>query len=51
MLAFFHSFIPYCNPFPSGVVGLAIARRLVLRHPERSTYLVERNSRVGEETR
>ncbi|PVF98593.1 FAD dependent oxidoreductase [Serendipita vermifera] len=33
-----------------GVVGLAISRALVLGRPNKSTYLVERNARVGEET-
>ncbi|GLB33420.1 putative FAD dependent oxidoreductase [Lyophyllum shimeji] len=32
-----------------GVVGLAIAQRLAHRFPTRSTYLVERHSRPGEE--
>ncbi|QRW19318.1 FAD-dependent oxidoreductase [Rhizoctonia solani] len=35
----------------AGVVGLAIAQRLAYKFPDKSTYLVERNSRVGEETR
>ncbi|CAE6425216.1 unnamed protein product [Rhizoctonia solani] len=35
----------------AGVVGLAIAQRLAYKFPSKSTYLVERNSRVGEETR
>ncbi|KAG9074272.1 hypothetical protein FS749_014185, partial [Ceratobasidium sp. UAMH 11750] len=34
----------------AGVVGLAIAHRLAQKFPDKSTYLVERNSRVGEET-
>ncbi|KIY63472.1 NAD dehydrogenase [Cylindrobasidium torrendii FP15055 ss-10] len=33
-----------------GVVGLALARFLAERYPGKSTYLVERHSRVGEET-
>lgn len=33
-----------------GVVGLAVARRLVLQFPEKSTFLVERNSTAGQET-
>ncbi|KAI6047049.1 pyridine nucleotide disulfide oxidoreductase-like protein [Pisolithus marmoratus] len=33
-----------------GVIGLAIAHRLVERFPNRSTYLVERHGRAGEET-
>ncbi|KAF4602390.1 hypothetical protein EYR40_005595 [Pleurotus pulmonarius] len=32
-----------------GVVGLAIAEALVKRYPKKTTFLVERNSRVGEE--
>lgn len=32
-------------------MGLAIARLLSTRFPEKSTYLVERNGRAGEETR
>ncbi|KAJ8522985.1 hypothetical protein ONZ45_g492 [Pleurotus djamor] len=32
-----------------GVVGLAIANALVKRFPEKTTYLVERHPRVGEE--
>ena len=34
-----------------GVVGLAIARELIRKFPERSTYVVERNNLFGEETR
>ncbi|QRV91025.1 FAD-dependent oxidoreductase [Ceratobasidium sp. AG-Ba] len=34
----------------AGVAGLTIAYRLAQKYPEKSTYLVERNSRVGEET-
>ncbi|KAJ1311446.1 hypothetical protein OPQ81_009935 [Rhizoctonia solani] len=34
----------------AGVVGLAIAQRLAYKFPDKSTYLVERNTRVGEET-
>ncbi|KAG9088718.1 hypothetical protein FRC06_001906 [Ceratobasidium sp. 370] len=34
----------------AGVVGLTIAHRLAQKFPDKSTYLVERNSRVGEET-
>jgi hypothetical protein len=34
-----------------GVVGLAIARHLSLAFPDKSTFLVERHKRVGEETR
>ncbi|TFK43291.1 NAD dehydrogenase [Crucibulum laeve] len=33
-----------------GVVGLAIAQRLSKRFPSKSTYLVERHNRAGEET-
>ncbi|PCH41244.1 FAD dependent oxidoreductase [Wolfiporia cocos MD-104 SS10] len=33
-----------------GVVGLAIARQLVQRFPSKSTFLVERHGRAGEET-
>uniref|UniRef100_D8PL23 L-2-hydroxyglutarate dehydrogenase, mitochondrial n=1 Tax=Schizophyllum commune (strain H4-8 / FGSC 9210) TaxID=578458 RepID=D8PL23_SCHCM len=33
-----------------GVVGLAIARRLIQLFPSKSTYLVERHNTVGEET-
>ncbi|THH18024.1 hypothetical protein EW146_g2900 [Bondarzewia mesenterica] len=33
-----------------GVVGLAIARRLCRRFPEKTTFLLERHTRVGEET-
>ena len=33
-----------------GVVGLAIARRLIQLFPNKSTYLVERHNNVGEET-
>lgn len=33
-----------------GVVGLAVAAQLVRRYPEKSTFLVERHRRVGEET-
>lgn len=33
-----------------GVVGLAVAQRLVERFPNKSTYLVERHRRAGEET-
>ena len=35
----------------SGVVGLSVARQLVLHHSEKTTYLVERHNRAGEETR
>ena len=41
----------FLHHFLSGVVGLAVARQLALRHPENSTYLVERHNRAGEETR
>lgn len=34
-----------------GVVGLAVARALLQRFPDRSTVLVERHTRSGEETR
>lgn len=34
-----------------GVIGLAIAERLVKRFPNRSTYLVEKHDAVGQETR
>lgn len=34
----------------AGVIGLAITQRLAQKYPDKSTYLVERNSRVGEET-
>ncbi|KAG8797011.1 hypothetical protein FRC17_007881 [Serendipita sp. 399] len=33
-----------------GVVGLAVARSLALNRPEKTTYLVERHARLGEET-
>lgn len=33
-----------------GVVGLAIAAQLARRYPEKSTFLVERHRRAGEET-
>ncbi|KIJ70456.1 hypothetical protein HYDPIDRAFT_23559 [Hydnomerulius pinastri MD-312] len=33
-----------------GVVGLAVAQRLSQRFPSKTTYLVERHSRAGEET-
>ncbi|KAL7412245.1 FAD dependent oxidoreductase [Mrakia frigida] len=33
-----------------GVIGLAIAERLVKRFPNRSTYLVEKHDAVGQET-
>lgn len=33
-----------------GVIGLAIARQLATRYPERSTYLVERHKHPGQET-
>ena len=36
---------------PSGVVGLAVARRLAITFPRKSTFLVERNSSAGQETR
>lgn len=35
----------------AGVVGLAIAAQLATRWPEKTTYVVERNERAGEETR
>ncbi|KAG8761751.1 hypothetical protein FRC12_009355 [Ceratobasidium sp. 428] len=34
----------------AGVVGLTIAHRLAQKLPDKTTYLVERNYRVGEET-
>ncbi|KAK7470990.1 hypothetical protein VKT23_002403 [Stygiomarasmius scandens] len=34
----------------AGVVGLAIAQRLCEKFPHKSTYVVERHSRAGEET-
>ncbi|THV05407.1 pyridine nucleotide disulfide oxidoreductase-like protein [Dendrothele bispora CBS 962.96] len=34
----------------AGVVGLAIAQRLCEKFPSKSTYVVERHSRAGEET-
>lgn len=34
-----------------GVVGLAVAERLTREHPAQTTLLVERNKRIGEETR
>jgi len=34
-----------------GVVGLAIAQRLSARYPAKTTFLVERHSRPGEEIR
>lgn len=36
---------------PVGVVGLAIARQLSMTFPEKTTYLVERNSSAGQEIR
>lgn len=36
---------------PSGVVGLAIAQRLSQQFPTKTTYLVERHARAGEEIR
>lgn len=36
---------------PPGVVGLAIARQLVRTFSSKSTFLVERHGRVGEEIR
>ncbi|KAG8788545.1 hypothetical protein FRC16_001383 [Serendipita sp. 398] len=33
-----------------GVVGLAIARSLALNRPDKTTYIVERHARLGEET-
>ncbi|KAF9008819.1 FAD dependent oxidoreductase [Cyathus striatus] len=33
-----------------GVVGLAIAQHICQRHPNKSTYLVERHQRAGQET-
>lgn len=33
-----------------GVIGLAIARQLAIRYPEKSTYLVERHKHPGQET-
>ena len=37
--------------FSAGVVGLAIARQLVLSFPSLSTYLIERHGQPGQETR
>jgi L-2-hydroxyglutarate oxidase LhgO len=34
-----------------GVVGLAVARALSQRFPEKTTILIERHARAGEETR
>lgn len=34
-----------------GVVGLAVARALLQRFPDKSTILIERRTRPGEETR
>lgn len=34
-----------------GVVGLAVARALLQRFPDKSTVLIERHTRPGEETR
>ncbi|KAL0949169.1 hypothetical protein HGRIS_009249 [Hohenbuehelia grisea] len=34
----------------AGVVGLAVAQRLAAVYPHKTTYIVERNERVGEET-
>lgn len=36
---------------PLGVVGLAIAQRLSQRFPTKTTFLVERHVRAGEEIR
>lgn len=44
----FEVILTFCS---LGVVGLAIARLLSLHYPEKSTFLVERNERAGEETR
>lgn len=46
-----HASYPVAKLAFSGVVGLAIARRLSLSYPDKSTFLVERHSRAGEETR
>lgn len=35
----------------AGAVGLAIAAQLASRWPEKTTYVVERHERAGEETR
>ena len=34
-----------------GVVGLAVAAKLVQMYPKRSTVVVERHSKAGQETR
>lgn len=34
-----------------GVIGLAVARALSQRFPEKTTILIERHARAGEETR
>jgi cation diffusion facilitator CzcD-associated flavoprotein CzcO len=35
----------------AGVVGLAIGEKLTRERPHESTFVVEKNKRVGEETR
>ena len=46
-----HSSLCSYHHLISGVVGLSVARQLVLRHFEKTTYLVERHNRAGEELR
>ena len=46
-----HSLLRSYHRFLLGVVGLAVARQLVFRHPENATYLVERHNRARGETR
>jgi hypothetical protein len=41
----------YCSPGTRGVIGLAVARALLQRFPDKSTILIERRTRPGEETR
>ena len=40
-----------CSPGTRGVIGLAVARALLQRFPDKSTILIERRTRSGEETR
>lgn len=35
----------------AGVVGLAIGEKLTRERPQESTFVVEKNKRIGEETR
>lgn len=49
MLTMLHQFL--LLSFKIGVVGLAIAQRLSQKFHDKSTYLVERHGRAGEEIR